>query len=305
VDDAAVYSVPDTMTITAVSQPSAIADLNASVVGAAVQLSWSAVTTDTSGAVTTLSRYVIYRGTRAYFTPTPAESIGVAVPGFTMFSDNNLGGADVVGDTGRNYFYCAVAVDVAGGRSAFSNRVGEYDFQIYTTSTTDFSLITMPFANTGISTASDLIQAIGTSNVNTVSRYIATSQSYESRFAAGFGTNFAVVPGGVYQVNAKSPTVFTVAGRVPEPGTVSYSIVTTSTTDFSFISIPFEYELTYLVAQDVINALPGKLNTLSRFIPASQSYESRFAAGFGVNFPVRPGRAYQANAAAPATFPGP
>ena len=112
----------------------------------------------------------------------------------------------------------------------------------------------MPFAGTGIATASDLIQALGTANINTVSRYIAASQSYESRFAAGFGTNFAIEPGGVYQVNAKTPTVFTTAGRIPDPGTVSYSIVTTSTTDFSFISIPFEDELTYQVAQDVIDA---------------------------------------------------
>jgi hypothetical protein len=92
---------------------------------------------------------------------------------------------------------------------------------------------------------------------------------------------------------------------VPDSGTVSYQIVTTSTTDYSYISIPFEGELTYLVAQDVINALPGVLNTLNRFIPTSQSYESRFAAGFGPNFPVKPGRVYQANAAAPGTFPAP
>ncbi|MBI5867787.1 MAG: tandem-95 repeat protein [candidate division Zixibacteria bacterium] len=254
VDDGLALSPPDTVNIAVVSQPKFITDLMANVVGQGVQLSWSSITQDTSGSATTLNRYVIYRGTRAYFAPTSAESIGTAVPSAISFTDNNIGGADVVGDTGTNYFYCIVAVDVA---------------------------------------------------VNAVSRYIATSQSFESRFAAGFGTNFAIVPGGVYQVNAKLPTVFSVAGRVPDSGTVSYSIVTTSTTDYSFISIPFERELNYLVAQDVINALPGKLNTLNRFIPTSQSYESRFAAGFGTNFPVRPGRVYQANAAAPATFPGP
>jgi hypothetical protein len=69
--------------------------------------------------------------------------------------------------------------------------------------------------------------------------------------------------------------------------------------------IPFEYEAEYLVAQDVLDALPGVLNTLNRFISGSQSYQSRFAAGFGTNFPVQAGRPYQGNAASEATFPAP
>jgi hypothetical protein len=64
-------------------------------------------------------------------------------------------------------------------------------------------------------------------------------------------------------------------------------------------------ELDYQVAQDVIDALPGVLNTLNRFIPASQSYESRFSAGFGTNFPVRVGQVYQTNAATAGSFPAP
>ncbi len=305
VDDAQLASAPDTTLVTVVSQPARITDLMATVSGNAIQLSWSPVTADTSGSSTTLTRYVVYRGTRAYFAPTPAESIGVAAPAAVSFTDNNIGGADVVGDTGTNYFYCLQAVDASGGRSAYSNRVGEYDYQIYTTSTTDFSFVMMPFANTGINTASDLIQSIGVANVNTVNRFIAASQSYEARFAAGFGTNFPVVPGGIYQVNAKAPTVWSIAGRVPDSGTISYSIVTTSTTDFEFIGIPFERELDYSVAQDIIDAIPGVLNTLNRFIPTSQSYESRFYLGFGPNFPVRAGRVYQANARANGVFPAP
>ncbi|MBI3871925.1 MAG: tandem-95 repeat protein, partial [candidate division Zixibacteria bacterium] len=305
VDDGQAISAPDTVDVTAVSSPRPIADLLALVSGNAIQLSWSTVTLDTSGAATTLARYVVYRGTRVYFTPTAAESIGVATAVAVSFLDNNTGGADVVGDTGTNYFYCLIAVDVAGGRSRPSNRAGEYDYQIYTTSTTDFTLIMMPFAGTGIATASDLIQAIGTANVNTLNRFVAASQSYESRFAAGFGPNFPIVPGGIYQVNAKSPTVFTVAGRVPDSGGISYPIVTTSTTDFSFIGVPFERELDFTTAQSVIDAIPGVLNTLNRFIPASQSYESRFATGFGPNFPVKAGRPYQANAKIPGVFPPP
>ena len=61
----------------------------------------------------------------------------------------------------------------------------------------------------------------------------------------------------------------------------------------------------FLTAQDVLDNLPGSFNTLNRYIAGSQSYESRFVAGFGVNFPVKAGKAYQANAANNDIFPGP
>ena len=69
--------------------------------------------------------------------------------------------------------------------------------------------------------------------------------------------------------------------------------------------IPFELENSFSLAQDVIDSVPGLLNTLNNFVAASQSYESRFAAGFGINFTVRAGRPYQANAATAGSFPQP
>jgi hypothetical protein len=112
-----------------------------------------------------------------------------------------------------------------------------------------------------------------------------------------------VVTGGIYQVNAASATTFSVAGRVPAPGAISYQLITTATTDYTFLSVPFDRESQFLVAQDVINNVPGGFNTLNRFVAASQSYQSRFVAGFGTNFPVKAGRPYQANNASNTTFP--
>ncbi|MFC1476251.1 Ig-like domain-containing protein, partial [Candidatus Zixiibacteriota bacterium] len=305
VDDGVTVSIPDVVTITISSQPARITTLNASVNGETIELTWQPVTLDTSGTPTVVDRYIIYRGTRAYFTPGPVDSIG-GVDGATgSFTDADLNGADVVGDTATYYFYTVAALDAAGNQSDPSNRVGECDYVIVTTSTTSFNYISVPFDSTGLEDADDLIAVIGAANVNTVSRFVSASQSFESRFALGFGVNFPVIAGGIYQVNAKSDLVWTVAGRVPDPGMISYSVVVTSTTDFSFISIPFENELDYTTAQDVIDALPGVLNTLNRYIPASQAFESRFAVGFGVNFRVRPGGVYQTNAKVNATFPTP
>ncbi|MFQ5498646.1 MAG: Ig-like domain-containing protein [Candidatus Zixiibacteriota bacterium] len=307
VTDGADISSPDTVAVAVISgaPPLPVVDLSIQIVGDAVQLGWSAVTLDTSGLPAILNRYVIYRGTSAYFTPTALDSIGSTDTLSLSFVDNDLGAANVVGDTTTQYFYTVQAVNFLENRSALSNRVGEYDYGLTVTATTNYSLVGVPFTNSGIVDADGLIAAIGASNVLTVNNFVAASQSFQSRFAAGFGTNFTVAAGGVYQINAAADTIFSVAGNVPDSGTISYSIATTGTTDFSFVMIPFELEGNFSVAQDIINAVPGLLNTVNNFVAGSQSYESRFAAGFGTNFVVKAGRPYQANAAATGTFPGP
>ena len=205
-----------------------------------------------------------------------------------------------------NYFYVIRAVDSFGRASAISNRVGEYDYQIVTTATSDFNLAALPFAGTGIVNAVGLISSMGgTANINTVNNFVAASQSYQARFAAGFGVNFAVQPGSVFQVNAKQNFTWSIAGRVPDSGSLTYNVVTTATTNYSLLMIPFEYAGVFTVAQDVINNIPGLLNTLNEFLPSSQSYRSRFAAGFGTNFAVKAGRVYQANGRVAGVFPRP
>ncbi|MCP4569455.1 MAG: hypothetical protein GY841_17910, partial [FCB group bacterium] len=307
VDDGDLFSSPDTVSVTAinVASPEAIADLSIAINIGDIELAWTEITQDADGLPTVISSYIIYRGTSAYFTPTPSDSIGTVDAATFAFVDSDLMGADVVGDTATNYFYVVISEDAYGNRSDVSNRVGEFDYQIITTATTNFNLVCVPFENSGITTADDLIASIGSSNVLTVNNYIAASQSFESRFAAGFGVNFTIVPGGVYQVNAALATVFSVAGNVPAPGSISYGLVSTGITNFSFLTIPFEREIDFSAAQDVLDNLPGSFNTLNNYVAGSQSYESRFAAGFGVNFTVRAGRPYQANAAAADVFPGP
>jgi hypothetical protein len=301
--DGLLFSQPDTVLINVPAPPQAIDDLMATISGDSVLLTWSAVTTDTSGEEITIHHYVIYRGTEVYFDPTPSDSIGYTDSNTSNFVDPGVGGVNVVGNVDTNYYYVVKAVDVYGSYSDISNRVGEYDYEIVVTPTTDFSYVTLPFTGTGITDADGLISSIGASKINNVNRFIPSSQSYEARFAAGYGTNFSVVSGGIYQVNAKSYTIWSIAGAIPPAGSISYSVITTPTTDFNFISIPFEDEDIYQTAQDVIDSLPGVLNTLNNFIPSSQSWESRFAAGYGPNFGVKPGGVYQANAKASATFP--
>jgi len=254
---------------------------------------------------TSVDRYVIYRGTSAYFDPTDIDSIGFTDAQTTDFVDYDIGGANVVGDMMTQYFYLVQTVDSWGNRSELSNRVGEFDYRLVTTPAGNYNLVGVPFEGTGILTADDLISAIGTGNVLTVNNYVPAAQSFQSRFAAGFGTNFTVIPGGVYQINVAVDTIFSAAGKVPAPGSISYPIVTTPATSFNFIMISFDREADFQVAQDIIDNIPGVLNTINNFVAPAQNYESRFAIGFGVNFAVSAGKPYQANAAVSGTFPGP
>ena len=80
----------------------------------------------------------------------------------------------------------------------------------------------------------------------------------------------------------------------------SVTIRRDETTDFPLSEDYIEATRQY--AGDVSLAENG---TLNNFVASSQSYQSRFAAGFGTNFTVRAGKPYQANVAADGTFPGP
>jgi len=165
VSDGEYSSDPDTVSIGVINRdpPVAITDLQISISVDDLDLNWSAISVDTGGFATNIGGYIIYRDTMAYFTPQADDSIGETDALTLTFTDNNINGADVVGDTLNQYFYCVVAYDIYGNQSAPSNRVGEYDYQIITTSTTDFNLIAIPFENSGITTADELITAIGSS----------------------------------------------------------------------------------------------------------------------------------------------
>jgi hypothetical protein len=68
-----------------------------------------------------VEQYQVYRGTTAYFVPSPASLAGTVA--FTTWTD--IGGA---GDPNVNHFYAVTALDAAENESPASNRVGETDF---------------------------------------------------------------------------------------------------------------------------------------------------------------------------------
>ena len=101
-------------------KPAPVSDLGAAKMSADIRLSWSAVSLDTAGHPKEVEQYTVYR-----VTDPEAPIFGGDAIGLTDGVSYVDSGA--VGDTLVNYFYAVKAVDVAGQKSAESNRAGEFD----------------------------------------------------------------------------------------------------------------------------------------------------------------------------------
>ncbi len=98
--------------------PAAVDDLASHAAGGDIVLTWSPVSQDTAGHPLTVDRYVVYRDDDP--AAEPADSIGHTAG--TEYID-----AGAAGSTGTNYYYIIRAASDAKGKSAPSNRVGEFD----------------------------------------------------------------------------------------------------------------------------------------------------------------------------------
>ena len=101
--------------------PAAVDDLASAKSSGDIALTWSPVTQDTSGNPLTVDRYVIYRDDDP--TAEPADSIGYSTG--TNYTDPGAAGTE-----GTNYYYVVRAASDAKGKSAPSNRVGEFDINL-------------------------------------------------------------------------------------------------------------------------------------------------------------------------------
>jgi hypothetical protein len=101
--------------------PAAISDLMVVLADSVIQLSWTAVTVDTTGEPIVVDHYNVYRDDNPGFSPSSSDSIGNTAD--TFYIDFTA----AVNDTSINHYYVVKAVDSGGRKSADSNRVGEFD----------------------------------------------------------------------------------------------------------------------------------------------------------------------------------
>ncbi len=243
-----------------------------------VRLNWSPAANATA--------YDIYRGTAPFFEPnTPI----LRVSG-TSYVD-----AGRAGDPADNYYYLVKSVN-AYSESGLSNRVGEFDFGLVTTPTTDFNEIALTLIMPGIQTASDLMQAIP--NCNSVAMWNTQFQGYRQYSPSIPSTNFDVYPGYPYYVNVSAPGVFTLTGSYSQP---QFELMTTPTTDFNDIMIPLTIE-DLAMASDLMAAIPN-CNSVARWNAPFQGYSQYSPSIPSTNFAVRTGYPYYVNVSGNSIWP--
>lgn len=181
-----------------------------------------------------------------------------------------------------------------------SDTVGFVKYSCVTTSTTNLNFIAMSM-EAGYANASDLGAAY--SNVNAVSKWDASTQSWTQASAGPFGwaNDFALQDGYAYMIGVTANTdVFIAGGMITQP---QYNMVTTSTTNLNAIMLPMN-------RSDLANASDlggdiGSCDAVSKWEASSQSWTQASAGPFGWanDFAISIGNPYMVGVTANVTWP--
>ena len=104
--------------------PAPVTDLTATLTGDILRLAWSPVTVDQMGGSIDVDHYTVYRHTDSDFIPGDGDSLAITTECF--FDDAGA----ALKNTSTNHYYAVKAVDTAGGKSAASAVVGEFDMPL-------------------------------------------------------------------------------------------------------------------------------------------------------------------------------
>ena len=248
----------------------------------------------TFSSVSGATGYHVYRGTTANFIPDTdggSNRIGSSVTD----QDGGTAGVQwtdtegVAGSASINYFYRVTAV--GSSQSAASNVMGIFDFELVTTSTTDFNEIGLPLVLTGVASASDLMDAIP--NCNSVARWSASLQGYEQYIPGIPPTDFDVSMGSAYYVNVTTNGVFTLTGSV---ASTSFNLITTSKTDFNEVMLGLTK--TSIDKASELMADISNCNSVARWSASLQGYEQYIPGIPPTDFDVSVGYPYYVNVTA-------
>jgi len=201
----------------------------------------------------------------------------------------------VLGDHMENFFYVITALN-GDIESDFSNRVGEFDFSLITTSSTNFNEIALPLMAPGISNAQELMSAIP--GCNSVAHWNANLQSYEQYIPGIPPTNFVVNAGHPYYVNVTENSDITLLGEISNP---SFNLILTSTTNFNEIMLNLD-KTHILKASDLMANIPY-CNSVAYWNVAIQAYEQYIPGIPPTDFDVRIGYPYYVNVTENVTWP--
>ncbi len=250
--------------------------------------------------VSNASGYNVYRGTDPYFEPDYESGSNRVASGVTDqdASMPNVQWIDtdpVVGNTSVNYFYRITALR-NGEESSATLSYGEFDYALLTTETTDFNEIALPLFVESITTANDLLSYIP--SCNSVAMWSAELQDYV-QYVPGFEpSNFTIEMGNPYYVNMLEDQVLTILGKVVTP---VFNLITTPTTDFNEIALPFD-KASLATSADLANDIPN-CNSVAKWDTEIQGYWQYVPGLIHTNFDIKAGYPYYINVTAPTSWP--
>ncbi|MBN2414916.1 VCBS repeat-containing protein [bacterium] len=246
--------------------------------------------------------YNIYRSTTLPFTPDVVNGTNrIAV----MVTDENPAVSGVqwtdtsapLSDPDQHAFYIITAVN-ASEESRESRIIGKIDYALHVTPGTDLNMIGLPLQSLSpnIQYASDLRQQVP--GCSSVSEWQTANQGYRQYIPTIPSSNFAVSSPHAYGVNVTENGTFTLLGEYRE---TAFSLVTTTGTDFNFITLPLSRS-DISSAASLVNSITGA-NSLACWDNAQQTYVQYVPELPFSNFAVVPGYPYMVNVTTPSVWP--
>ncbi len=258
--------------------------------------------------------YVLHKSKLPYFELGHADE--EIKTGFDKTGDPITFDDEVLGNVVDNWFYALQITCENDYESPLSWQVGKFEFELYETPTTDFSMIGLIFDNPNLVKARDLGNHIennlfaGSVDVLTLSTWNPVSQTFTSYLYSTGAPGFDVFSKQAYQVEiditgvTSGKVIWAQVGKVPEVTPGTYILYQTATTDFNWILQPLDMVAitnTTQLAEAIETGASGEVDVLSiaRWNPVAQSFTSyirplssttRFGYPYQVEVQVEDGR---------------
>ncbi|MCP4104074.1 MAG: PKD domain-containing protein [Desulfobacteraceae bacterium] len=149
--------------------------------------------------------------------------------------------------------------------------------------------ISVPFGNTGITTAEKLADAV--SGCDMVKYWDASQQKYVEHNKGSGENNFAVTPGKTYFVRVSEDTTWSVTGDILDY--INFNLVTTDGTDINTVSLPFG--VTGITNAEELGSNIPYCDTIWYWDAETQGYVGHPIGTEINNFPVTSGHSYFVN----------
>lgn len=223
--------------------------------------------------------YDLYRDSAPYFTPS-----GSPYHTTTSISYDDVG---ALGDTGTNHYYVVRSACENGFQSANSNRVGEYDYGLASDSSSNYNDVALVLDVPSVNDAASLAAYVG-SSVKRVLAYDAATQSFRSHTVGFPQTNFNLSIGefAFLITDSSAPPSVALVGGVPDPGAVSFTLVSGSPAKYNYLSLPLDQDHLSSASDVAADIGPSTVKVLKYLSPDQQTYRS-YTPGFpSTDFPL-------------------